>query len=100
MNTEIIGSDEVAQMLRCTPVQVEVFVRDGELPALKFGRSWIFIKDDLIDFLADKARDEAEFRKAKKKPIKNPIPEQKRVMGRKSRVPPPLPIVQPQVKYQ
>lgn len=63
---ETIGSEECAQLLRCTPAQVEELARAGEIPGLKLGRSWLFVRADLLSFLADKARDEAQQRRAKR----------------------------------
>ena len=65
---ETIGSDECADMLRCTVDQVEELARCGEIPGLKIGRSWLFMKNDLLAYLAEKARDEAQERRAKRMP--------------------------------
>jgi len=68
---DVIGSDECAAMLRCTPEQVEELARAGEIPGLKMGRSWLFVRADLLAYLAEKARAEAQERRAKHQPRKD-----------------------------
>lgn len=63
-----INSDECAELLLCSVCQVEEMARAGEIPALKIGRSWIFIREDLIAYLADKARKEAIERSSMRSP--------------------------------
>ena len=55
-------------MLRCTSEQVEELARAGEIPGLKIGRSWLFVRSDLLAYLAEKARREADERRAKRQP--------------------------------
>lgn len=40
----------------------------GDLPGLKIGRAWLFVRHDLLAFLAEKARDEAQARRSKRSP--------------------------------
>lgn len=63
MATETITADQCAELLRCTTDQVEELTRKGELPGIKIGRSWIYVKADLLDYLAARARTEAEERR-------------------------------------
>lgn len=65
---ETIDSDQCAELLRCTAGQVEEMARAGELPGLKIGRAWLFVRHDLLAFLAEKARDEAQARRSKRSP--------------------------------
>lgn len=83
---ETIGSEECAVLLRCTPEQVEELARAGEIPGLKLGRGWLFVRSDLLAYLAEKARAEAEERRARRQPI-NPTPDIKP----RRRKPPTLP---------
>ncbi len=68
MTIETIDSDECAALLRCTSEQVEELARAGEIPGLKIGRSWLFVRSDLLAYLAEKARREADERRAKRQP--------------------------------
>ncbi len=63
-----MSSDECAELLRATKEQIEEMARGGDLPALKIGRSWLFLRQDLLTFLAEKARREAEERRARRQP--------------------------------
>ncbi|WP_395352728.1 helix-turn-helix domain-containing protein [Variovorax sp. UC122_21] len=83
---ETIGSEEVAELLRCTPQQVEELARAGEIPGLKFGRSWLFVRADLLAYLAEKARAEAQDRRAKRQPNAPTS-----IVKPRRKVPPPLP---------
>ncbi|WP_234975008.1 helix-turn-helix domain-containing protein [Variovorax paradoxus] len=68
MTPDIIDSEQCAELLRCTPDQVEELARAGEIPGLKLGRGWIFMYADLLLFLAEKAREEALQRRMKRQP--------------------------------
>lgn len=63
--SDIIDADECAALLRCTPEQVEELARKGEIPGFKVGRPWLFVRADLLAYLATKARMEAEERRSK-----------------------------------
>lgn len=82
---DTIGSEECADMLRCTVEQVEELARSGEIPGLKIGRSWLFMRNDLLAYLAEKAREEARERRSQRQPGVMPI------VKPKSRRPPALP---------
>lgn len=66
--SETIGSDDCSKMLMCTPELVEEMARLGDIPGLKIGRSWLFVKHDLLSYLAERARAEAQERRAKRQP--------------------------------
>ena len=83
--TDTIGSEDCAAMLRCTVDQVEELARSGDIPGLKIGRSWLFVRHDLLVYLAEKAREEAQERRSKRQPGVTPIVQTKR------RRPPALP---------
>jgi excisionase family DNA binding protein len=85
---DVINSEECAVLLHCTSELVEEMARAGELPALKIGRNWIFLRADLLVFLAEKARQEALERRSKHAagPVVPPLPKPRRA-------PPVLPTV-------
>jgi excisionase family DNA binding protein len=84
--TDTIDADECAQLLRCTAGQVEEMARAGDIPGLKIGRGWLFVRADLLSFLAERARQEAADRRAKR----SPSPKVQQISRR--RVPPALPV--------
>ncbi len=53
---EILTEEQVAELLDCAPATVQEKARNGELPALKIGRSWRFPKAALLDALDALAR--------------------------------------------
>lgn len=85
--SETIDAEECAELLRCTPTQVEELARSGEIPGLKLGRSWLFVKGDLLAYLAEKARKEAETRRARRQPGVTQL-----VTKQRRKTPPPLPV--------
>lgn len=75
---ETIDASECAALLRCSPNQVEEMARAGDLPGLKIGRAWLFVRHDLLAFLAEKARDEAQARRSKRQPAAQPVKSRRR----------------------
>lgn len=61
--TETIDTEQCSKLLKCTETTVEELTRNGELPGVKFGRGWIYVKTDLLAYIADKGRREAEARR-------------------------------------
>jgi len=68
MSLETIDSEECAELLHCTPERIEEMARAGEIPGLKIGRNWLFVRSDLLAYLAEKAREEAQVRRMKRSP--------------------------------
>jgi excisionase family DNA binding protein len=60
---DTINAEQCAFLLQCTPETVEELTRKGELPAVKIGRSWIYVRADLLAYLAEKGRRDAEERR-------------------------------------
>jgi excisionase family DNA binding protein len=87
--TDTIDSEECAALLRCTPEQVEELARAGDIPGLKIGRGWLFVRTDLLDYLAQKAREEAAERRSKRA-VQSVVPSP---IKQRRQVPPPLPVV-------
>lgn len=48
---DVLDETEVAAILDCDPRTVQEKARLGELPAVKFGRSWRFPRDALLQSL-------------------------------------------------
>lgn len=66
--SETIDTDECAALLKCSPAQVEELARSGEIPGLKLGKGWLFIRSDLLSYLGEKARQEAQARRSSRQP--------------------------------
>lgn len=52
---DVLDESEVAELLDCEPSTVQESARRGELPAVKFGRSWRFPRTALLEALHTKA---------------------------------------------
>lgn len=89
---DVIDADECAALLRCNTETVEELARSGELPGLKFGRGWIFVRADLLLYLATKAREEAAERRSRRS-APAVVPQVSK--GRRRAVPPALPMLSP-----
>lgn len=63
--TATIDAEQCAELLKCDTGTVEELARAGEIPGLKIGRSWLFVTGDLLVFLAERARLEAEQRRSR-----------------------------------
>lgn len=87
MTAETIDSEGCAELLRCTASQVEEMARAGAIPGLKIGRGWLFVRHDLLAFLAERARQEAQDRRAKKAPAAANV----KTLKPRRRLPPALP---------
>ncbi|BAP88977.1 DNA binding domain protein, excisionase family [Burkholderiales bacterium GJ-E10] len=61
---ETIDSNAAAELLHCDADQIEYLARRGELPATKIGRGWIFIRAQLLAAIVERAKHEAEIRRA------------------------------------
>ena len=46
-----LGLKEAAAFLRCHPEELRRRARAGAVPGAKVGRAWVFLEDDLADFL-------------------------------------------------
>lgn len=52
---DVLNESEVAKLLDCEPLTVQEKARMGELPGVKFGRSWMFPRTALLEVLHTKA---------------------------------------------
>lgn len=94
---ETIDSHGAADLLHCDAGTVQTLARRGELPGLKFGRDWLFVRADLLAYLAQRGRDEAEQRRRQREiPPLHPAVGLPVSPGRKRRrTPPTLPTLLP-----
>lgn len=63
-NSPTIGVDEAAQILRCGVRSVQDLVETGDLPALELNqRHTVLLREDVIDYVRKRAREQATERK-------------------------------------
>lgn len=91
MTDETIDTEQCAELLHCTEQRIEELTRSGELPGMKFGRGWIYVKADLLAYIADRARKEAEERRQDLNARKT-VPNLNTPIRPRRQIPPPLPI--------
>ena len=53
---EILTTDETAEFLSLTPYTVREYAKNGIIPARKVGKSWRFVKADLLAWLRGKGQ--------------------------------------------
>lgn len=96
--TDTIDAAQCAELLHCTEETAEEMARKGEIPALKIGRGWIFVRADLLQFLAERARFEAEERRLNHQARRQTNPIMQPIKQRRQMPPtlPQLPKVWPQ----
>jgi excisionase family DNA binding protein len=46
-----LGIPEVAELLQIHPVTLRAMCKSGEIPAVKVGKSWVMLEDDLRDWI-------------------------------------------------
>lgn len=61
---ETLNVVECAALLRCAPEDAAEMAHAGEIPAIKIGADWIFMRTDLLQFLGAMAREQAEHRRS------------------------------------
>lgn len=56
--------DECAAVLKVHPETAAELAAKGELPGAKIGRAWVFVEDDVVDYLREQVRIQVERRKS------------------------------------
>ena len=89
--TDVINAEQCAQLLFCTEQRIEELTRIGELPGMKYGRGWIYVKADLLAYIAQRARQEAEERRLDLQ-ARRSVPRLDIAVKPRRQIPPPLPV--------
>lgn len=55
-DADVLTKDQVADLLQCDATTVEEHARNGDLPGVKYGRSWVFPRAALLARLNDVAQ--------------------------------------------
>lgn len=89
--SDTLNPEAAAPLLHCTPETVEEELRKGNLPGVKIGRTWVLVRADLLAYLSERGRREAEERRlASHARAATPPPASALVKPRRQ-TPPPLP---------
>ena len=62
---ETVDTHEAAKLLRCDSDTVAELANRGELAGTKIGRSWVFVRADLIEWLRQRIAAETTARRSK-----------------------------------
>jgi excisionase family DNA binding protein len=65
---ETIDDQAAALLLHCSVSQVRQLCQAGELPAIQYGRGWLFVRADLLAFVAAEARNRAQALRSRGRP--------------------------------
>jgi excisionase family DNA binding protein len=57
---DIIDTPEVATLLHASDAQIERLAIKGHIPATKIGRSWIYSREQIMDWIKEKMESDAE----------------------------------------
>ena len=60
---QTLDINECAEFLKVHPTTILELAASGELPGAKIGRAWVFLQDDLIEYLRSKVRQQVAERK-------------------------------------
>ncbi len=60
---DILTADETAELFRVSPAYVRGLANAGEIPGTKLGDDWRFVRQDMIDYLSERAKREQKSRK-------------------------------------
>lgn len=86
--------DECAEFLKINRTTASEMAATGELPGAKIGRAWVFLEDDLVEYLRNKVRQQQRERQEDVRPKTTDAltiyPTIQRNQKRRN-VPPPLP---------
>lgn len=61
-NDITLNAEDVAELLHAEAATVMQFARRGELPGTRFGKAWVFMRDDVIEFLRKQISSDTEAR--------------------------------------
>jgi len=53
---ELLDSTDIAQFLKINPKTLQSMARSGQIPAVRIGRLWRFLKSDIEKWLRSKSR--------------------------------------------
>jgi excisionase family DNA binding protein len=63
LSPEILDADETAALLRVEAGTIMQLARKGELPGTRIGKSWVFLREDVMAFLKEQIVRDTESRR-------------------------------------
>lgn len=65
IQNETLDLHGVAVLCKAEAETIAHYARSGELPGTKMGKSWVFLRDDVITFLRKRITEETEARRVR-----------------------------------
>lgn len=65
IQNETLDLHGVAALCKAEPETIAQYARSGELPGTKMGKSWVFLRDDVLAFLRKRIAEETELRRVR-----------------------------------
>ncbi|TWI62531.1 excisionase family DNA binding protein [Pseudoduganella lurida] len=92
MAPDTLNAADAAALLYADTATVLALARDGELPGTKVGKSWVFLRSDVLDYLRERVRADTEQRRRDRNLALVPVALQLPAACKtRRRAPPPLP---------
>ncbi len=86
--SEILTAEQVAELLKFSTPFVRTLAATGEIPAVKYGDDWRFVKSQVLQYLCDRALVEQRSRRFEKDNRRSyPATKEKSGPGRPRRAP-------------
>lgn len=63
LTAETLGVAEAAALLRAEPETIMQLARKGALPGTRIGKSWVFLREDVIAFLKEQVTKDTDERR-------------------------------------
>jgi len=85
MMQDVLTTEEAAEMIKLSKNTILAMARKGELPAIELGNRWLFVKEQVMAYLCERAKAEQIKRQemtAAAELEKSDTPQEKRKRGR------------------
>jgi len=82
---ETLDTKGAAELLHISVQFAQQLASRGEIPAAQIGGSWLFIRNDLLSWLSEKARNEQRLRQEQAR-IADQLPRPERSRGRPRKI--------------
>lgn len=77
--------EQAADFLKVNPCTAQEMAASGELPGAKIGRAWVFLEEDLADWLREQIKLQREQRQSKNYNLSKPPTSSTAQISRKTR---------------
>ncbi len=72
-HTDTLNAAQAATLLFVDTETVLLLARQGELPGTKIGKPWVFLRQDILDFLRTRIQQDTEERRRRLQSVHEPL---------------------------